>query len=133
MENTSTPRAAAQPALGPTRLDLIARGGVASPAYLDVDATLWRARRMLGTPSGGGRHPAGPPIAAYRALATRCAAHAEQLFRDQVREVATRLPGGVTINLPTWSSNYQRLTYRLLLTYAQQAEERIAAARGGRS
>lgn len=131
MESTLTPRAA-MPALAPTRLDLIARGGVASPAYLDVDATLCRARRMLGTPSGGSVNPAGPPIAAYRALATRCAAHAEQLFRDHVREVATRLPGGVTVNLPTWSSDYQRLTYRLLLTYAGHAEERIAA-RGGRS
>lgn len=122
MENTSTPRAAMS-ALAPTRLDLIARGGVASPAYLDVDATLWRARRMLGESSGIAR-PA--PIAAYRALATRCAAHAEQLFRDHVREVVTRLPSGLTIALPTWVSDGQRLTYRLLLTYARQAEERIA-------
>jgi hypothetical protein len=62
MENISrAPSAAASP----TRLDLIARGGCASPAYLDVDATLWRARRMLGS----GTRSA--PIAALRALATR--------------------------------------------------------------
>jgi len=121
MENITTPRAA-----NPTRLDLIARGGVASPAYLDVERTLDRARGMLDTFSGGGRNPAGPPIAAYRALATRLSSHAEQLFRDHVREVSTTLPAGMTVSLPTWSSDGHRLTYRLLLTYAKQAEERIA-------
>lgn len=119
MENTTTPSADAQPARGPTRLDLIARGGVASPAHLDVERTLARARSMLDA-------PAGPPIAAYRALATRCSAHAEQLFRRHVREVATKLPAGMTVALPIWSSDHARLTYRLLLTYARQAEERIA-------
>jgi hypothetical protein len=128
MENTSNPRAAS-----PTRLDLIALGGCASPAYLDIERTLDRARSMLDTSSGGGRNPAGPPIAAYRGLATRLSAHAEQLHRDHVHEVATTLPGGMTVSLPTWSSDYVRLTYRLLLTYAQQAEARIAARRGGRS
>lgn len=129
MENISTPCAAAHAhALVPTRLDLIARGGVASPAYLDVDATLHRAWVLLA------EHPnRAMSIAQLRALATRLGVHAEQLFRDNVREVATRLPGGLTVSLPTWSSDYVRLTYHLLLTYAQQAEERIVAARGVRS
>lgn len=118
MENTSTPCAS------PTRLDLIARGGCASPAYLDVQRTLDRASLMLGPTEDG--LPVRAPIAAYRALAARLGAHAEQLFRDNVREVATKLPGGLTVSLPTWSSDYVRLTYRLLLTYARQAEERIA-------
>lgn len=128
MENIATPRVAGQPA---TRLDLIARGGCASPAYLDVDATLARASWMLGLTAAG--DPRRAPIAAYRALATRLGAHAEQLFRDHVREVATTLPAGLTISLPMWSSDYARLTYRLLLTYSRQAEERIAAARSVRS
>lgn len=122
MENTSTPSADAQPALV-TRLDLIARGGCASPAYLDVDATIHRAWALLA------EHPnRALSIAQLRALATRCSAHAEQLFRDHVREVATKLPAGLTVGLPTWDSDSARLTYRLLLTYAQQAEERIAQA-----
>lgn len=133
MENTSTPRADAQPALAPTRLDLIARGGCASPAYLDVERTLDRARTMLDAPVPG-RCPAGPPIAAYRALATRCAVHAERLFRDHVVGTATALPAGLTVPLPRWDADLPRLTYRLLLTYRQQAEERIAVlARAVRS
>jgi hypothetical protein len=120
MENTSTPSAA-----GPTRLDLMTRGGVASPAYLDVNATLVRASLMLDLDS--------VPVRALCALAARLGAHAEQLYRDNVRDVTTRLPAGLTVSLPTWSSDYARLTYRLLLTYRQQGEERIAMARGGRS
>lgn len=133
MENIATPRVAERPApaQAATRLDLIARGGCASPAYLDVDATLARASWMLGLTAAGDPHRA--PIAAYRALATRLGAHAEQLYRDHVREVATTLPAGLTISVPTWSSDYVRLTYRLLLTYSRQAEERIAAARSERS
>lgn len=123
MENTAAPCATARSA--PTILDLLVRGGVASAAYLDVERTLARARRML-TPSGGSINPAGPPIAAYRALATRCTAHAQQLFRDHVREVPTRLPAGLTVALPMWDSDHARVTAQLLATYRQQCEGRIA-------
>ena len=106
---TSTDR----PTCRMTTLEMIANGA-ASPAYLDVDATLWRARRMLGFSDG------------ITALATRLGAHAEQQFRDHVREHPTMLPSGLNVNLSTWDSDYARLTYCLLLTYRQQAEQRCA-------
>lgn len=121
MENTSNPSARS----APTTLDLLTRGGVASPAYLDVERTLDRARAMLGTPTGGSIRPSGLPIAAIRGLETRLRAHAEQLFADHVHDVATTLPGGITTRIRAWDSDTARLTYRLLLTYRQQAEERI--------
>lgn len=126
MEIIATPRATSA-ALAPTRLDLIARGGVASPAYLDVERTFARAREMLSL----AMRPA--PIAAYRALATRCMAHAEHLFRNHVREVETRLPAGITIRLPARDSDIARRSYRQMLEYGQQAEQRIASLRAVRA
>lgn len=100
-----------------TTLQLLTHGGVASPAYLDVERTLDRARVMLDSSR--------PVVAALRALATRLGAHAEQLKLDHVLEVPAMLPGGITTRLPTWDSDSARLTYRLLLTYRDQAEQRI--------
>lgn len=106
-----------KPTRSPTTLEMIANGA-ASPAYLNVDRTLTRARYLLDIAPRA-------TVAAFRALATRLGAHAEQLFRDHVREQPTTLPGGITTRLPAWDSDYNRLTYRLLLTYRQQAEQRI--------
>ena len=114
MENIARATSAA-----PTTLDLLTRGGVTSPAYLDVNATLSRAVWMLGLARSR------LPIAALRALETRLRLHAEQLFADHVRDVATTLPDGTT-RMRAWDSDMARVTYRLLLTYRQQAEERIA-------
>lgn len=108
-----------KPTRSPTALEMIARGDAASPAYLDVEATLARARYLLDIAPRSG-------VAQFRALATRLGAHAEQLLRDHVREQLTTLPGGITTRLPAWDSDHDRLTYRLLLTYRQQAEQRIA-------
>lgn len=107
------------PTRSPTTLEMIARGGVASRAYLDVEATLTRARHLLDIAPR-------PRVAQFRALASRLGAHAEQLLRDHVREQLTTLPGGITTRLPAWDSDHDRLTYRLLLTYRSQAEQRIA-------
>lgn len=120
MENIATPCATARSAHAPTTLDLLTRGGVASRAYLDVERTLDRARRMLADDA----KPA--PIAAYRALATRCRLHAEQLRHDHVREATVTLPAGITTLLHGWDSDHARLTFLLLHTCRQQCEERIA-------
>jgi len=114
-----------KPTYSPTTLEMIANGA-ASPAYLDIEQTLDRARAMLADHHLCELAAANAPIAAYRALATRLGAHAEQLFRDHVRETATPLLSGLTVTLPTWDSDHARLTYRLLLTYRQQAVQRIA-------
>lgn len=124
MENIATPRVAARSAHAPTTIDLLTRGGVASPAYLDVERTIARARVILDHDNLVRR----APIAALRGLATRCGAHAEQLFVNHVHEVLTTLPGGITTCMPTWTSEYARVTAALLATYRQQAERRIALA-----
>jgi hypothetical protein len=114
MENTPSPRAADRPAPVHTTLQLIANGGVASPAYLDVERTLQRARVMMA------RDITSPK--AFRALEARLRAHAEALFHAHVRETLTTLPSGLAVVLPCWGSDFARCTYRLLLTYREQAD-----------
>ncbi|MFN2626616.1 MAG: hypothetical protein ABR520_11105 [Mycobacteriales bacterium] len=127
MENILNPGRA--PTLAVTTLELLTRGGVVSLAYLDVERTLDAARRVLDRDDRVRR----APIAALRALASRLGAHAEQLFRDHVREVPTRLPAGLTIRLPMWDSDSARLTSLLLVTYRQRCEGRIAIAVAARA
>lgn len=100
----------------PTTLSMIAP--VASRAYLDLEHTLTRAALILVAPRTN--------IRALRAIEVRIRAHAEQTFRDHVAEQRHSLKSGLTVTLQTWTSDHARLTYRLLLTYCVQIEQRIA-------
>jgi hypothetical protein len=86
---------------------------VSSQSYLDVERTLNRARSMLNRD--------GLPARAYRALAVRCAAHADQCRADHLGPRKAILPGGSTEILTGWDSDLSRLTWRLLRTYEEQA------------